>query len=77
MLETVTLEEAQGHLPELIAGLTNGEEVLITQGNRTVARLIGQSLAAPQPRKPGSASGKLIIHADDDEHLKDFEDYLP
>jgi hypothetical protein len=33
--------------------------------------------AALKPRQPGSAIGKLIIHADDDEHLKDFQEYMP
>jgi hypothetical protein len=27
-------------------------------------------------RQPGSAKGKLIILAEDDEHLQDFQDYL-
>ena len=77
MLETITLEDAQSRLPELIAGLTEGEEILLTQNNHPVARLIGQSHTVLQPRKPGSAIGKLVIHSDDDEHLKDFEGYMP
>ena len=28
-------------------------------------------------RQPGSAIGKLTIHAEDDEHLDDFVEYLP
>jgi hypothetical protein len=28
-------------------------------------------------RQKGSAKGKLIIHAEDDEHLKDFQEYMP
>ena len=28
-------------------------------------------------RQPGSAKGKLIILAEDDEHLQDFQDYMP
>jgi hypothetical protein len=42
MSAKVTLEEAQAHLPELIASLIPGEEVLITQNEQPVARLIGQ-----------------------------------
>lgn len=77
MLETITLEDAQACLGELVAGLAAGGEILITQNNRPVARLIGSSQVSSQPRKPGSAIGKLIIHSDDDEHLKDFEAYMP
>jgi hypothetical protein len=30
MYETITIEEAQAHLAELIAGLTPGQEIIIT-----------------------------------------------
>lgn len=32
--------------------------------------------SAPLRRQPGSAKGKLIILADDKEHLADFTDYM-
>jgi len=31
---------------------------------------------SPSPRQPGSAKGRLVILADDDEHLADFEEYM-
>jgi antitoxin (DNA-binding transcriptional repressor) of toxin-antitoxin stability system len=61
----------------LIARLVPGEELVITRDNEPVARLIGESADAGEPRQPGSARGKLIIHSEDDEHLRDFQDYLP
>ena len=76
MSATVTMEEAQAHLAELIAGLQPGEELVITQNEQPVAKLIAQGSGARQPRKPGSAKGKLIILADDDEHLQDFKEYI-
>ena len=77
MQETITLEEAQAHLAEIIAALTPGKELFITKDERPVAKLVAQVPSARLPRKPGSAAGKLIIHADDDEHLADFEEYMP
>ncbi|HZS09825.1 MAG TPA: hypothetical protein VFD58_33675 [Blastocatellia bacterium] len=77
MSETITIEEAQAHLPELIAGLVPGQEVLIVQNEQPVAKLIGQHLPARHPRRPGSAQGRLVIHAEDDEHLADFREYMP
>lgn len=77
MSTTVSIEEAQAHLAELIDSLGPGEELVITRNRRPVARLIGQREVARRPRQPGSAKGKIIIHADDDEHLNDFRDYLP
>ena len=46
MSAMVSIEEAQDHLAELIAKLVPGEELVITQGDRPVAKLIGQSTAA-------------------------------
>jgi prevent-host-death family protein len=77
MLETVTLQEAQAHLADLIAKLTPGTELVITQNDRPVAKLVGPPPTPRQPRQPGSAKGKLIIHAEDEEHLNDFREYMP
>jgi antitoxin (DNA-binding transcriptional repressor) of toxin-antitoxin stability system len=41
MSPTVTLEEAQADLEELIASLAPGEEIVITEDEQVVARLIG------------------------------------
>ncbi len=76
MSATVTLEEAQAKLPELVAGLGVGEELLIVHHERPVAKLVGQGVTVRKPRRPGSAMGKLTILAEDDEHLKDFADYM-
>ncbi len=77
MSATVSIEEAQAHLAELIEKLGPGEEVVITHNKQPVARLISQREAARRPRQPGSAKGKLIIHSEDDEHLDDFREYMP
>lgn len=70
MQRTTTLEDAQAHLAEIIAGLTPGEELFTTLDERLIAKLVGQESGARLPRKPGSAVGKLIIHADDDDDEK-------
>jgi antitoxin (DNA-binding transcriptional repressor) of toxin-antitoxin stability system len=76
-MSTITLEQAQAQLPTLIANLKPGEEVLITQGQRPVARLVGEAAEPRTPRVPGSAVGLLTIVEDDDEHLEDFKEYMP
>ncbi|MEX2120267.1 MAG: type II toxin-antitoxin system prevent-host-death family antitoxin [Pirellulales bacterium] len=75
-MTTVTIEEAQAKLPELIDKLVPGAELIITRNDEPVARLIGDR-STRQPRQPGSAKGKLIIHSEDDEHLEDFREYMP
>jgi antitoxin (DNA-binding transcriptional repressor) of toxin-antitoxin stability system len=74
MIMSVSLDEAQARLPELVKQLGSGDEVLITEGNETVARLIRQGRGTGRTRTPGSAKGKLRIVAEDDEHLNGFWD---
>ena len=76
-MSTVTLEEAQAHLSELIDRLQPGETVVITRNEKPVARLLAEESPRRKPRKAGSAKGMLTILQDDDEHLKDFEEYMP
>jgi antitoxin (DNA-binding transcriptional repressor) of toxin-antitoxin stability system len=74
-MQTVTLQEAQSHLAEIIEKLPLGEEIVIMRDNHPVARLIGAK-KPPRPR-PGLGKGMITIVADDDEHLKDFAEYMP
>ena len=67
-MRTVTLEEAQARLPEIIDDLGSGEELLITRNEHPVAKLVGQQRPIRKPRRPGSAKGTLVILAEDDEH---------
>lgn len=70
---TVTVEEAQADLAGLVSRLKPGEELLITEQDKAIARLTAEPSSKRKPRKPGSAVGKLRIIEDDDEHLEDFE----
>ncbi len=74
-MQTISLEEADGHLAEIVEKLNPGEEVVLTQDNRPVARLVGEK-RPPRPG-PGLCKGMITIVADDDEHLKDFAEYMP
>ena len=76
-MTTITIEEAQAKLPELIGGLAKGEELVITQGEKVVARIVGERAERPQRRVAGFAKGMLTILSDDDDHLKDFAEYMP
>ena len=72
----VTVPEAQANLPEIVENLRPGEEVVITMNQQPVAKLIPFSAARPEPIF-GSCRGKLIIVAEDEEHLEDFSEYMP
>jgi antitoxin (DNA-binding transcriptional repressor) of toxin-antitoxin stability system len=75
-MSPVTIEEAQANLPEIIDKLAPGEELIITRNDQPIAKLVGQPRPARKPRQPGSAKGKLILLVEDDEHLKDFKEYM-
>jgi antitoxin (DNA-binding transcriptional repressor) of toxin-antitoxin stability system len=71
------LQEAQAHLADLIATLTPGEELVITQDGCPIAKLTGQPVATRRERQPGSAVGKVAMLVEDDAHLDDFREYMP
>jgi antitoxin (DNA-binding transcriptional repressor) of toxin-antitoxin stability system len=75
-MPTVTVEEAQAKLPELIDQLGSGEEIVITRNARPVARLVRQPSEIPHPVF-GRGRGKVIIVSEDEDHLKGFEEYMP
>ncbi len=72
-MTTATIEEAQASLPSLISHLKPGEEIVIMEHDRPVARLVGE----PRQRKLGGGIGKLTIIEDDESHLDDFQEYMP
>lgn len=75
-MSSVTLEEAQARLPQLIDQLRPGEEIVITRDRKPVARLLADERPKRKPRQPGNCKGMLTVVADDDEHLKDFAEYM-
>jgi len=74
---TITLEEAQAQLPDLIHNLQPGEELVITENARPLAKLVGQLPPLRSSRQKGSAKGKLTILIEDDEQLEAFKEYMP
>jgi antitoxin (DNA-binding transcriptional repressor) of toxin-antitoxin stability system len=64
-MPTTTIEDAQAHLAIWISKLKPGEELQITQQERTVARLMAEPSSADQLRQPDLAKGNLTIHEDD------------
>jgi antitoxin (DNA-binding transcriptional repressor) of toxin-antitoxin stability system len=76
-MSSVTLEEAQAHLPQLIDQLQPGEEIVILRDQKPVARLTGtQDSTKPLP-KLGTMQGTVLYMAPDfDAPLEDFKEYM-
>jgi len=73
----ITIEDTQATLKELISKLAPGEEVVITDNERPVARLIATPGTGRKPRQPGTLKGTVLYMAPDfDAPLEDFKEYM-
>lgn len=61
-------------LPDLIDSVINGEEVIFTQNNLPIAKLVAVRQEKLQPQF-GSAKGLFEMAEDFDEPLEDFDEY--
>ncbi len=84
-MTTITLTEAQATLSELIHRLMPGEEVVIIENDRAIARLVLNPLPPTQqiepknqwPCKAGSAKNTIHWMAPDfDAPLDEFKEYM-
>ncbi len=75
-MQTITVEEAQSHLAEILDTLPPGGEVVLTRDDKPVATL----RAAPSREAPrfGTLKGTILYIAPDfDDIPEGFEDYVP
>jgi antitoxin (DNA-binding transcriptional repressor) of toxin-antitoxin stability system len=61
-------------LHDLIDSVINGEEVIFTQNNLPVAKLVTVRQEKPRPQF-GSANGSFKMAEDFNEPLEDFDEY--
>jgi prevent-host-death family protein len=78
MLATMTVEEAQLNLKDLIHQVAAGQEIIITENQQPVARLISELPKKKQRPAPGLGKGSIIyMDPDFDAPLEDFKEYMP
>ena len=76
-MPTVTIQEAQTQLPDLICRLAPGDEVVITENGEPVAKLARAEPRTSWPCKAGSAKGTVHWMAPDfDAPLEEFKEYM-
>jgi antitoxin (DNA-binding transcriptional repressor) of toxin-antitoxin stability system len=77
-MQTIPLEQAEGHLAEIVAKLSPGEEVVLTRNDKPVATL---RATPPTPREGprfGTLKGSILYIAPDFDAIPEgFENYLP
>lgn len=76
-MTTITIQEAQANLRDLIHALPPGGEVLITEDDRPIARLVLAAEASTElPRRSGTMAGTVLYMAPDfDAPLEEFKEY--
>lgn len=77
MSTTVTVDEAQAKLKEIIHQMVPGDEIVITENQQPVAKLVIEPAKQRKPRRPGNCKGMITLLVEDDEHLEGFAEYMP
>ena len=76
-MSTITIQEAQAALAEVIHRLRPGDEVVITEDNQPVAKLARTERNEQWPCKAGSAKSRSHWMAPDfDAPLEEFKEYM-
>ena len=77
-MQTITLEEAEGHLAEIIEKLPPGEEIVLTRDDKPVATLRANTEVPKKEPKFGTMKGSILYIAPDfDDIPEGFEEYVP
>jgi antitoxin (DNA-binding transcriptional repressor) of toxin-antitoxin stability system len=74
-MQHIDLNEAKRHFVDFIDMALGGEEIVITQDDHPVLKLV--RVSAPKVRrKAGSAKGLITMASDFDAPLEDFRAYM-
>lgn len=71
----IELEKAKAQIDSLLQSALDGEEIVITQNEQPVLKLVPISTAKSR-RRSGSAKGLITMSDDFDEPLEDFAEYM-
>jgi antitoxin (DNA-binding transcriptional repressor) of toxin-antitoxin stability system len=76
-VQTIAVQQAEGHLAEIIDKLAPGEEIVLTRDNKPVATIRAAPTSGDPPRFGTLRGSILYITPDFDAIPEGFEDYLP
>jgi antitoxin (DNA-binding transcriptional repressor) of toxin-antitoxin stability system len=75
-MQSIPLEQAEGHLTEILEKLAPGEEVVLTGNGQALAKLVKTGRTS-WPCKAGSAKDKIHWMAPDfNAPLDEFKEYM-
>jgi len=75
-MKTYALNQNLPSLAALIAELKPDEEIVLTEHERPVAKLVAVASPAHPHPQAGTLKGKIWMSADFDEPLEDFKEYM-
>ena len=77
MTNSIPIEQVQDRLKELVHQLAPGDEILITENDRTVAKLVYEASTGVARPKPGLGKGSILFMSPDfDEPLDEMKEYM-
>lgn len=74
-MQHIEISEAAAHLPQLIQLALKGDEIILTQDNLPVVKLVALPEKGKTGPKFGSAKGTIRMSDDFDAPLEEFEEY--
>jgi antitoxin (DNA-binding transcriptional repressor) of toxin-antitoxin stability system len=75
-MTTISLQDAQQGLADLVHRLAPGDEVVITENDQPVARLTAAEASQTKRRQPGTLRGTVLYMAPDfDPPPDDFREF--
>ncbi|MCU0707909.1 MAG: hypothetical protein MUF23_06425 [Pirellula sp.] len=77
MTTSIPIEQVQGMLRELVRQLSPGDEILIMENDRAVAKLVYEGTRETARPKPGLGKGSIkYMSPDFDEPLDEMKEYM-
>ena len=73
-MQQIEIRELPPELASLLASIAEGEEIIITEADQPVAKLVRWT-NSKRRRQAGSARGQIVMTPDFNEPLDDFQDY--
>lgn len=71
-MTTVNIHEAKTHLSKLLLRVMSGEQIIIAKSGKPIA-ILSSIKEAPARRTPGNDAGKVVIKANFDDPLPEFD----
>lgn len=74
-MREIDIDQAKIQLESLFQAALDGDEVIITQNNQPILKLV-RFMQLKKRRQSGSAKGLISMSSDFDQPLEDFREYM-